>query len=197
MLFSKLLKTKFFWQNKTLPELYSEKSTINSYYPSKVSSFHRMSTDSFIATNVILSIIALFSGAFGLTAVLVMSAPFVIFNVGYQIFLYNEYIKHFFAKTINNLAVNSFEKKYIYNTDNFVQLMNEINFSSVEEFRKKRLLNNIAQENFDKDDATIVYNLLIETQTQSLENRLAGASQVPTKKTEVEDKDISFFTKNQ
>lgn len=197
MLFSKLLKTKFFWQNKTLPELYSKKSAINSYDPSKVASYDRMSTDSFLATNIILAIIALFSGAFGLKATLIMSSPFVLFNIGYQIFLYNDYIKHFFAKTINNLAVNSFEKKYIYNTDNFVQLMNEINFSSVEEFRKKRLLNNIAQGNFDKDDATIVYNLLIATQTQSLENRLAGANQVQTKTPEVEDKDISFFTKNQ
>lgn len=200
MLFSNLLNKTFWWKNKNILELYQERDQLleqKKYYHT-IPNYKRMDDDVLVALTFIgllisglLFIPSVFWGVMGLTTLSLL-------HIGNISYIYNEFIIGFLKEKWNQLAIDKFEKEYIYNQPVFVKLMQEIGFKSTNEAYQVSLLNNIVQKKIDTDNIQVLYNLLIKTQTNNLKNQLDIPLLNTTKKTVQNEDDVEnlqFFEK--
>ena len=192
MLFLKILKKKYFNNCKNIVELYEFKKYIAKMYDYSDKKPHSevMDPDAYIPItliSVVLSLVTLLISSYLSLIIISLYFTFVIFI---QLYLLRDIIKNGFLKFITNIKINSFENKYIYNHNNFIKLMHEIDFDTLTDYQKNSIINNISNKNFDQNDVATIYNLIIKTNNNMLQKKITNFND------EKSGKNVNFFTKN-
>ena len=190
MLFKKILQKNYFKNIKSIFDVYSFKEFLENQSPSRYSHRAFFDPDAYIPIGF-LTIVVSGACAFGSVFLsLFIISLFLSFVVGVQLYLLRDIIANFIQILVMNNIIKNFEKEYIYNSSNFLQLMHEIEFNKLSDSTQNHIINNISYKNFSIDDMKTIYQLIIDTNNSQLKNNIQNFTKEQT------GENYTFFNKS-